>query len=351
MAANTRYSTAAITIELEVKPFSSGPAVLWGREDDWELILNANRTVTFTDSAGVSVTSSEAVAEKIFTHVAIVADGSNIEIFLNGVTKGTAGSGYTGAGGSEKLYWASRIGTSHFFHGQLTEGRIWNDKRTAQELIDNRAADLSGASPLAVGLIGIWDFSDGSGTTITDGGPNSDDGTLQPVWLDTATLNGMAYAVVITALAEGHPYQGGAPVIAIHCQGKKIQDARVSPTLTGFSNNPALIARDFSRDSNYGPRMTAAYLPEAPNNTAATVCDEDVAVTNELETFTAVNATNLDSDFRYRHSGTSGGVIGRRHGRDGCRIRRRRNGNPYRDPDARAAIPVRWRPVRDRRSG
>ncbi len=282
--ANTRYSTAAITIELEVKPFSSGPAVLWGRADDWELILNADRTVTFTDSLGVSVTSSEAVEDKVFTHIAIVADGSDIEIFQNGVSKGTAGSGYTGAGGSKKLYWASRIGASHFFHGQLTEGRIWNDKRTAQELIDNRATNLTGGE---AGLIGLWEFADGSGTTITDDGGSSDDGTLRPVWLDTATLDGLAYAVVATKLSEGHPYQGGAPVIALHVRGKKVEDPRESPTLTEFSNNPALIARDFCLLPDYGPRMTAAFLPEAPNNTAATVCDEDVAVTAEPETFTA----------------------------------------------------------------
>ncbi|MCX6250866.1 MAG: right-handed parallel beta-helix repeat-containing protein [Bacteroidetes bacterium] len=63
----------------------------------------------------------------------------------------------------------------NFFHGKLDEIRIWNVARTTQQIRENMHLTLAdGVS----GLIGYWQFNDGSGNFTEDHGSNHD-GTLK----------------------------------------------------------------------------------------------------------------------------------------------------------------------------
>jgi len=64
---------------------------------------------------------------------------------------------------------------SNFFQGKLDEIRIWNVARTTQQIRENMHLILADGEP---GLIGYWQFNDGSGNFTEDHGSNHD-GTLK----------------------------------------------------------------------------------------------------------------------------------------------------------------------------
>lgn len=55
------------------------------------------------------------------------------------------------------------------WNGKLDEIRIWDDIRTASEILENMDCALSGTEP---NLVGYWDLEEGTGTTTTDKAQN-----------------------------------------------------------------------------------------------------------------------------------------------------------------------------------
>jgi hypothetical protein len=69
---------------------------------------------------------------------------------------------------------------SLFLNGKLSDVRIWNTARTAQEIADNYQKRLIGNES---GLVGYWKLDKGSGTTVTDSTTNANAGTITgAVW-------------------------------------------------------------------------------------------------------------------------------------------------------------------------
>ncbi len=65
--------------------------------------------------------------------------------------------------------------TSHMFCGMFDEPRLWNVKRTQQEINEAMFDALDGTEP---GLVGCWTFNEGSGQTIADISQYQNDGWL-----------------------------------------------------------------------------------------------------------------------------------------------------------------------------
>ena len=61
------------------------------------------------------------------------------------------------------------------FFGKIDELRIWNDVRTPEEIRSNMYKELAGTES---GLVAYYKMSNGTGTTLSDNGPNSINGTL-----------------------------------------------------------------------------------------------------------------------------------------------------------------------------
>ena len=103
-------------------------------------------------------------------HVVWVGKNNNVELFVNGVSKGTKNLS------NAKLYW-KYIGKSNgtlTLHGQIDELRIWNDARTVSEIKSNMFKELEGNEN---NLKAYYKMSNGSGTTLTDNSTNSKNGT------------------------------------------------------------------------------------------------------------------------------------------------------------------------------
>ena len=105
-------------------------------------------------------------------HVVWVGKNNNVELFVNGVSKGTKNLS------NAKLYW-KYIGKANgtlTIHGEIDELRIWNDARTATEIKSNMFKELEGNES---NLKAYYKMSNGSGTTLTDNSTNSKNGTMK----------------------------------------------------------------------------------------------------------------------------------------------------------------------------
>ena len=108
----------------------------------------------------------------MWEHVVWVGKNNNVELFVNGVSKGTKNLS------NAKLYW-KYIGKSNgtlTFYGQIDELRIWNDARTVSEIKSNMFKELEGNES---NLKAYYKMSNGSGTTLTDNSTNSKNGTMK----------------------------------------------------------------------------------------------------------------------------------------------------------------------------
>ena len=80
------------------------------------------------------------------------------------------------------LYWKIIGKSSHSIGGEIDEMRVWDDKRTSDEINDNMFISLDGNES---NLVAYYKMSDGSGTSLTDNSTNSNTGTLVngPSWV------------------------------------------------------------------------------------------------------------------------------------------------------------------------
>jgi hypothetical protein len=75
------------------------------------------------------------------------------------------------------------------FNGALSELRVWNQTRTAEQIREDMYRVLSGDE---TGLVGYWEFNSGSGANALDATGNADTGTLAPTTNPPKWVNGRA---------------------------------------------------------------------------------------------------------------------------------------------------------------
>ena len=111
-----------------------------------------------------------------WVHVAATYDGSNLILYRNGVLMNNAPT--TGNPSASHAGNSLRIGSNpsnQSLGGKIDEVRIWNIARTQAELQSYMSTLLSGSE---TGLVGYWNFNEGTGTTLTDQTSNDNDGTI-----------------------------------------------------------------------------------------------------------------------------------------------------------------------------
>jgi uncharacterized repeat protein (TIGR01451 family) len=104
-------------------------------------------------------------------HAALVADGSDTVLYLDGEAVASLDGGF-GPGSARRLLLAaaaSGAGRADRFAGRLDELRLWSVARSASELRATMKIPVAGDAP---GLLALWRMDEGGGDALFDAGPN-----------------------------------------------------------------------------------------------------------------------------------------------------------------------------------
>ncbi|HJM96331.1 MAG TPA: LamG-like jellyroll fold domain-containing protein, partial [Candidatus Marinimicrobia bacterium] len=134
-----------------------------------------------------------------FYYVAGVYDGNELKIYVNGILEGTNSIGLiTPYSGSAPLRIGDNRNTNHqngTFDGIIDEVRLWNRALSSVEIESNFTIPVSGGE---TGIVGYWNFNEGSGTVASDLSYYNNHGTIfgaswssdAPVFSDGSALSG-----------------------------------------------------------------------------------------------------------------------------------------------------------------
>ncbi|MFH0763486.1 MAG: LamG domain-containing protein [Candidatus Omnitrophota bacterium] len=116
----------------------------------------------FNDLANLK--GNTAVSLDQWTHVATTFNGAETKLFVNGSFDGSQTQSGSIVPNSKPFYIGSVDG-GEVFHGLIDEVRIWNYARSQQQLQDYMNGPLTGNEQ---GLMGYWNFDEGTGNTLGD---------------------------------------------------------------------------------------------------------------------------------------------------------------------------------------
>ena len=165
---DTTYDQA--TIEYWIRPTS---VVSWNQQigPAWGKFMihttNAGELVAGWDTSNRITTAAGSLVKNRWTHVAVVVDGSNLTVYLNGEKAGTLSSSYSGLGGFGNLNVGLPDRANGSVSAALDEFRIWRTARTQTEIQRYMYAEISDPATMP-GLLVDLPMSDEADTDLTD---------------------------------------------------------------------------------------------------------------------------------------------------------------------------------------
>ena len=108
-------------------------------------------------------------------------------------------------------------------------------------------------------------------------------------WTSSHTLSGIAY-IYARMDYNVDDYPQGIPQVRCIVKGKKVYDPRTAST--GWTDNSALILRDYLVDTTYGLSATSDEIDATSFNTAANLADEIVTITSKSANATSVSTSD-----------------------------------------------------------
>jgi len=154
----------------------------------WDIYIGATGRTVFKIYEGTSssfATTDDSFDDSIWHHCVMTRSDNTVTAYIDGIFKKTNSAMPTGVNldNTKNLYFGSRNGTSNDFTGELTDIRFYKGLAMTQTQIqDLYLSNVDPQTPTA-----HWDFSDGSGTTLTDviageNGTLNNGASLNPVW-------------------------------------------------------------------------------------------------------------------------------------------------------------------------
>ncbi|AOW98601.1 hypothetical protein BJP34_03285 [Moorena producens PAL-8-15-08-1] len=177
------------TFEVWVK--SNSPGMIFAKNTDWNSSNNYEFSIDIQPSGQLRFRgqlSNISVKDGIWHHIAVVANGNSGEFYVDGNPQGTFSVRDNSQKqvslliGTRRRHNSSTLGD--FFNGQISELRIWNKARTAQEIKADMHQRLTGKES---GLVGYWPLNhiepEGDTIKVLDLTGNNNHGTVHGVIL------------------------------------------------------------------------------------------------------------------------------------------------------------------------
>jgi hypothetical protein len=172
--------------------------------------INANNNIyAHREVSPWAITTTDAIPDNIWTHVAMTYDGTNLRVYINGNLVGTRALGAISSNTEQVLIGARKNSSTpyNFFEGSIGDLRIWTTARTAEELQQYMYATLSGTE---TGLIGHFDFNQGQVgqnntgiTTLFNDKPAATNGTLTNFTLTNPNISNWVFVPEISKGPDG----------------------------------------------------------------------------------------------------------------------------------------------------
>ena len=141
------------------------------------------------------VTNENSISLETWVHLALTYDGTDLVVYINGIEAGsTAASGQI-TNESVPLRVGRLVFQNTFFDldGRADEIGLWNVALTEQQVQDYMLADLTGEE----GLVGYWNFNEGSGETANDASGYGNHGTISNATWSTDVPGSLGPATVV----------------------------------------------------------------------------------------------------------------------------------------------------------
>jgi len=155
-----QYFTAGefdLPTTFQLSPLVAGD--YWKFHSPW----NSGPDYFFWELAGDQVGTTNINTRAVWSHFALVKNGTALQVYWNGVLIYTTTSTTTFTNYQSDLQLPG--GQPQPFVGQIDEFRIWNAVRSATQIKTYMNRTLTGNEP---GLMAYWDFNEGAGTTAND---------------------------------------------------------------------------------------------------------------------------------------------------------------------------------------
>ena len=160
---------------------SEGPG---GVNDRWLLTWSPTGTVDFGIGSGANGCLGNSVTPlNSWTHIAATFNNGQIYIYINGILDASATSSIISLSHIQNCN--LKIGSapaSSFFPGKIENVHLWNTALSQIEIQQYMNCPPTGNE---AGLVGYWNFEEGSGTTAYDQTTNGNDGTINGATYDT----------------------------------------------------------------------------------------------------------------------------------------------------------------------
>ena len=141
------------------------------------------------DGVFTIATVENSIISETWHHLALTYDGSNMILYIDGIEAGSTEAYGQITNGSVPLTIGRLVfdNTNFDLDGQVDEVSLWNHALTAQEIQDNMYTDLTGEE----GLVGHWNFNEGSGDIANDESGNGNDGSINgATWSTNVPFSG-----------------------------------------------------------------------------------------------------------------------------------------------------------------
>ncbi|MGH1364108.1 MAG: endo-beta-N-acetylglucosaminidase [Calditrichia bacterium] len=215
--ASLQITGQGITLEAWIKASSWQPNV-WqgsimnkeqqgpGNDSGYMLRAGNNGQLNFNLGSGSWNELNSAVGlmqTEVWYHVAGSYNGSEMKIFINGAEVGSTNAGFNLRNSTFDLQvGSSEVSADRNFLGTIDEVRVWNVGRTQEQIQRTMSGQLDPVyyTTADSGLVGYWQFNEGSGQITSDLSVYGNDGTLgstpgvdakDPMWVDPAPLVGI----------------------------------------------------------------------------------------------------------------------------------------------------------------